>query len=229
MYPLNGEYATNEKDGRQSQGKLGNDVSLADGPDGKANGSYQFHGTDESYIEFPNDASTLGAQHSITMLCWVYISSSAIFPSPLFVYYSKKNSNKTITKYFGMAIIKNATLAAYFRGTASPNIQSGKLELNHWHYVGASYDRTRKKASLWVNGAAFEKNGVDTIWTLGTGYSAVRMGAFRKQNMTFKFQGRIAAMQVYDVSLTKEQIEAVRNISGRGKNISYKASVCKRA
>ena len=222
MYPLNDQYATKEKDCRQPQGNPGNNVSLADGPDGKANGSYQFHGTEDSYIEFPNNAGTLDARHSITMLCWVYISKS-IFSGPLFIYYNKTNSDK----FFGM-FISNAKLVAYFKGNALLHIQSETLDSNHWHYVGASYDHKTNGLSLWINGTTVRQEIFATEWTRTTGYKAVRMGAIflKSWHGTLKFKGRITAMQVYNISLTEQQIEAVKYVSGRGKNISCKVSVC---
>ena len=197
-------------------------MSLADGPDGKANGSYQFHGTEDSYIEFPNNAGTLDARHSITMLCWVYISKS-IFSGPLFIYYNKTNSDK----FFGM-FISNANLVAYFKGNASLHIQSETLGSNHWHYVGASYDHKKNELSLWVNGTLAGQKKFAHGSPRATGYRAVRMGAIflKRWQKTLKFNGRITAMQVYNFSLTEQQIEAVKYVSGRGKNISCKVRVC---
>ena len=223
MYPLNDQYATKEKDGRQPQGNPGNSVSLADGPDGKANGSYQFHGTEDSYIEFPNNAGTLDAQHSITMLCWVYISTSSKFFVPLFIYYNKTSSDK----FFGMAIT-NAKLASFFKGNALPDIRSETLGSNHWHYVGASYDHKENEVRLWVNGTIVTQRKFDKGRPRTTGYRAVRMGAIflKRWPKTTRFKGRITAMQVYNFSLTEQQIEAVKYLSGRDKNISCKVSVC---
>ena len=224
MYPLNGDYTTKEKDDQQLPGKPGNGASLAEGPDGRANSSYQFHGTEDSYIEFPNNAGGLDAQHSITMLCWVYISNSSSCPGPLFIYYNKTNSDK----HFGMAI-ESSKLAVYFTGNTFAEIQSGTLELNHWHYVGASYDHKEKEVRLWVNGTIVEHTKPFTGETLATGYRAVRMGAvFLKiwnKCKTLIFKGRISAMQVYNVSLSKQQIEAVKYFSGRGKNMTSKEGV----
>ena len=216
MYALNGQHGTNEKDGRPPLGKHGNDVSLADGPDGRANGSYQFDGTDECYIEFPNVTGTLDARPSITMLCWVNITNCS---GPLFFYYSKSNSRR----YFGMAI-SNFSLAAYFKGIKATIKSAERLGSNHWHYVGASHNHTSKKARLWVNGTVVNE-GLVHDWTLGTGYDAVRIGTEVLKIKTFKFRGRIAALQVYNASLTKQQIEAVKCVSGQGKNIISKVSV----
>ena len=47
-------------------------VNLAPGPCGKMDGSYEFLGTSDSYIEFPNTAGgPLDVRKSITMLCWL--------------------------------------------------------------------------------------------------------------------------------------------------------------
>lgn len=83
IYPLNAKYTTREIKNRQPQGKpVG--VSLAPGRDGEPGGSYQFAGTAESYIEFPNNGG-LDVKHSITMLCWVYPESK---DGPLFQYFT---------------------------------------------------------------------------------------------------------------------------------------------
>lgn len=123
-----------------------------------------------------------------------------------------------------MAII-NARLFAYFKECALLKIQSrNPLTSNLWHYVGALYDREKNISSLWVNGTRVKHKTFAASWTLFTGYSAVRMGAISLNNWSI-FKGRIKAMQVYNVSSTNQQIEAVKYSSGRGKNISCKYSV----
>jgi len=39
----------------------------------------------------------------------------------------------------------------------------------------------------------------------------VRMGAKKADSRYFEFRGRIGAMQIYDVALTKGQVNAVKN------------------
>ena len=153
------------------------------------------------------------------MICWVYISKSSNCLGPLFVYYDKVNSDE----YFGMAIL-NAKLAVYKEGVALPYLQSEILASNHWLYVGVSYDHKNKETSLWVNGTKVQRE-FNAEWTFDTGYRAVRMGAVYLQNwdMTCTFKGRITVMQVYNVSLNKRQIEAVKYVSSRGKNTKCKA------
>ena len=45
-------------------------MELTTGPHGETNGSYQFSGNPNSFIEFPNDGG-LDTLHSITLMCWV--------------------------------------------------------------------------------------------------------------------------------------------------------------
>ena len=72
FFPLNAAYGTNEIKNSAAQG-VPSGVSLAPGPDGKVNGSYEFSGTANSYIEFPNsEGGPLDVRQSMTMLCWVY-------------------------------------------------------------------------------------------------------------------------------------------------------------
>ena len=126
-----------------------------------------------------------------------------------------------------MAITHLANLAVYNkRNTISPDIQSaeGKLMLNSWNYVGFSYNNKNNSAILWINGTRVGQEKFTSGWTLGAGYRTVRMGSVNLAVWVepSTFEGRITVMQVYNVSLTKQQIEAVKYVACRGKNISCK-------
>lgn len=225
IYPLNGEYTTKEINGRTPQG-IAMGVSLADGPDGKLNGSYQFHGNNESYIELHNNGS-LKVQHSITMLCWVNFLTNT--SGTLFLYGSSSEN------FVGMYINGNKLFAHFTdkEDQSTPNTLSTELELNQWHYVGASYDHVTGNESLWVNGTRKTQKIFKASMTLATG-SNVRMGSILlDKSVSFDFAGRIAAMQVYNFTLTEQQIEAVKYAGDRGKNVnsnilirSYSVKTC---
>ena len=202
---MNSEFGTREIKNRQPQGTpVG--VSLAAGPDGKAGGSYQFAGNANSYIEFPNNGG-LDTQHSITLLCWIYLQNSA---GPLFNY--KANG-------WGvhMWIVAPEKLYIRFRRRdyhMPPHLLTAqRLPLNQWYHVGASYDYTTGIASLWLNGQLVVQQNLGAGMTLAT-QENVRMGV--KGGDARYFKGRISAMQVYNVALTAEQISAVLN-AGKGK------------
>ena len=212
LYPLNSKYETREINNRQPHGvPVG--VSLAAGPNGKPNDSYQFAGQPDSYIEFPNNGS-LDVQHSITMLCWVYLENSSYESGPLFDYKNPK-------VYWGVRLgISSGKLAARYTDRSDLNtnyelkldtVQS--LALNRWHYVGSSYDYHTGNATLWLNGTAVQELHFKANMSLAT-QDLVRMGAITD---LVSFKGRITAMQVYDVALTAKQINEVKN-DGRGRD-----------
>ncbi|KAL9963232.1 hypothetical protein ACROYT_G032411 [Oculina patagonica] len=206
VYPLNDNYTTKEIKGRQPPG-IATGVSLADGPDGKPNGSYRFYGNNTSYIEFPNNGS-LKVDQSITMLCWVNFLPSEF--GPLFVY----GGDSQI--FVGMFISGNELFARFTdkEDRSRPNKLSTGLEFKRWHYVGASYDHDTGNASLWVNGTRRTQETFTAGMTLVTGNN-VRMGSILRDNTWYNFTGRITALQVYDFALTKEQIEAVKYDAGQ--------------
>lgn len=205
IYPLNGDCTTRETRNRQPAG-IANNVSLADGPDGTLNGSYQFYGNSYSYIEFPNNGS-FNAHQSITMLCWVYFASET--SGPLLVY----NIGNDITKFVGMAIYGNV-LGAQFK---QYHLHT-KLALNHgqWHHVGASYNHGTGNLVLWINGTKDISKKLHTTIALANERYSVRMGSV----LNYHFEGRIAAMQIYKVALTREQINNVKNVADQGKIVN---------
>ncbi|XP_078379543.1 uncharacterized protein LOC144662575 [Oculina patagonica] len=206
FYPLNSMYATREIKDRQPQGTpVG--VNLTAGPDGKTGGSYQFAGQANSYIEFPNNGG-LDAQRSITMLCWVYSENTN---GPMFNY---KITGGLASNLWGVHLwIHSGTLYGAFSRRDYILIQptliaDQPLALNQWHYVGMSYDHYTGIANLWLYGIQVCQKDIGARQTLAT-QDNVRMGAIEDDSRYFK--GRITAMQIYDVALTAEEINAVEN------------------
>ncbi|XP_078379553.1 uncharacterized protein LOC144662584 [Oculina patagonica] len=215
FYPLNSMYATREIKDRQLHGTpVG--VNLTAGPDGKAGGSYQFAGQANSYIEFPNNGG-LDVQFSITMLCWVYPENTN---GPIFNY---KITGGLASNLWGIHLwIHSGKLYGAFSRRDYTLIQptliaDQPLALNQWHYVGLSYDYNTGIANLWLYGQQVWQKDIGARQTLAT-QDNVRMGAIEDDSRYFK--GRITAMQIYDVALTAEQINAVEN-AGRGYNSCY--------
>lgn len=205
LYPLNSQYQTREAYNRQPMGTTGANVSLAPGPEGEPRGSYQFSGRNVSYIEFPNNGG-LNVKHSITMLCWVYMETSDVF-GPLFSYNSPPQ--------WGIRFMINSgkLLTRFQKDTNSTT--DLPLELKQWHYVGSSYDHETGNTSLWLNGTKVKERDIGADITLAT-EQTVRMGAVAKHGGQ-GFKGRITAMQVYNVALTAEQINEVKD-AGRGRS-----------
>ncbi|XP_020626858.1 uncharacterized protein LOC110064194 [Orbicella faveolata] len=205
FYPLNTKYTTREIKNRQAQGNpVG--VSMAPGPDGKAGGSYQFTGQSNSYIEFPNNGG-LDAQHSITMLCWVYPENT---DGPIFNY---KITGGPWAVHFWMHSGKLYGVISQRNYLMIPGLRTFHvLALNQWHYVGFTYSHITGMANLWLDDQRVVHRNIGAGLSLST-QDNVRMGALENDGRYFK--GRITAMQIYDVALTEEQINAVEN-AGQG-------------
>ena len=180
------------------------EVSLALGPDGKADGSYQFAGTQNSYIEFPNSAmGPLNVRDSMTMLCWVFYDGKG---GPLFSY-NDGNWESAVHMWVRKGNHKghlNARFRRHFIWTTNPNPQLNLA--GGWKFVGASYNNTSGEAKLWVDGAAVQTKNIREGLELGT-QGSVRMGA-TEYNAYFK--GRITQMQVYNLTLTQKQIQTTQ-------------------
>ena len=195
FFPLNATYGTKEINIQTAPGDPSG-VSLAAGPNGKANGSYEFSGISDSYIEFPNSpGGALDVRYSMTMLCWFYHCNQN---GPLFEYGSN-----------GVRLsVLNGELLVNFK----KRYHSDTAELKHailaggWKFVGASYDRTSGEAKLWVDGAVVQAVNVGAGHKLATN-NDISMGR--------NVKGRITEMQVYNVALNQEQVRKLQQRTQR--------------
>ena len=174
---------------------------MAPGPDGKAGGSYEFAGTVNSYIEFPNTkGGLLDVRYSMTMLCWVYYQDRN---GPIFNYQTRRHSWGVHLWVVGGQLFVRFTKRGY----------SFTRELFHtplaggWKFVGASYDRSSGEAKLWVNGEVVQTRYIGVRLDLAT-HGSIRMGVKDGDGRFFK--GRIAQMQVYKEALSQQQIKALQ-------------------
>ncbi len=182
-------------------------VQLVEGPDGNPEGSYQFLGTLDSFIELPNNGG-LDTKYSITVLMWIYPEGQE---GPLFNYRPSR----------GWGVHLWIVGAAFFcrlnrrDGFIVAPLSSQSLNTGQWYYVGASYDYSTGVNRLWVDGTEVAQTNLGTF-TLGTDYP-VRIGAKIDDIYDRYFKGRVARVQVYNTSLNQEQILAVKT-RGRGWN-----------
>ena len=194
-------YGTKEIKNRTAQGEP-IQVNLAQGPDGKANGSYKFAGSLGSYINFPNSKDgALNVKHSITMLCWLFYDK--LGEGPIFGYRgsaSGTNSNKGVT--FWISREKITVIFKKQGNENTPNV-SHSIELAGigWKFVGASYDHRSGEAKLWVDG-----DEVDTK-NIGGGHKLATQGnVIMGESLDIK----ITQMHVYNLALTQEQIQTIQ-------------------
>ena len=203
FFPLNAAYGTKEINNRTAPGDP-SEVGMAPSPDGKANGSYEFYGTSNSYIEFPNSAGgALDVRYSMTMLCWLYHGGQ---DGPIFDYGTRGKWGVHLWVYRGKLSVRYTKRDDY--SFTNPANLSHTTLLGGWKFVGASYNHTSGKAKLWVDGAVVKATNIGENLDLAT-QDSIRMGV--KEGDDIFFKGSIADMQVYNLPLTQEQVQAIKN------------------
>ena len=200
MYPLDGAYGTKEINNRVGAGVVSAGVHTAPGPDGKPNGSYEFSGTANSYIEFPNGGG-LDVKNSITMLCWLYPGGQ---DGPLFNYRTGPTWAVHLWVVHGQLFVRFSKRDYSFTDALH---NTHLRPEDGWKFVRASYDQANGDAKLWVDGKVVQTLNIGANLQLAT-QDSVRMGVKIGDGRYFK--GRIAQMQVYNVALTQEQVQAIK-------------------
>ena len=190
------------------------DVSFAQGPNGEANGSYEFKGTQNSSIVFPNSpGGALDARHSMTVLCWLYYDEK---DGPVFNYRTTKMWGvvvRVVSKKFFVRFRQRNYLPTTELRSPTP------LVAREWTFVGATYNSTSGEAKMWIDGHVVHELNIGSNLQLGT-QDNVTMGVRRGDPKFFK--GRITQMQVYNVPLTHDEIQKVKGeIKRSGENESY--------
>lgn len=209
FFPLNGAYGLNEIKGRVVQGRS-NDVDRTYGPGRKRLGSYQLHGTSDSYIEFTNaPGGILDVRHSMTILCWLRYQGT---DGPIFNYGVNR---------FGVHLWVS-TGRLYVRFVKRdynflPYLKSNTTLESTWMFVGASYNQSTGEAKLWIDGNVVESQNTGIGLELAT-QDSVRIGAH--PNDTTYLKAKIGQVQLYNEALSQQQIQAKR------KQIAGKDDVC---
>lgn len=200
LYPLDAAHGTKEIRDRLEAGVASN-VYPAPGPDGNIDSSYEFLGTSTNYIEFPNGAG-LDAKNSMTMLCWLFPGGQ---DGPLFNYRNTGSWGVHLWVVAGRLFVRFTKRDYSFTNAL---LHTELKPEDGWKFVGASYDSSSGDARLWVDGNEVQKLNIGTNLLLAT-QDSVRMGVKIGDGRFFK--GRIAQMQVYNVALSQEQIQAIRS------------------
>ncbi|XP_068708477.1 sushi, von Willebrand factor type A, EGF and pentraxin domain-containing protein 1-like isoform X1 [Montipora foliosa] len=197
-FPLNISYSTKEINNRVPQGNPLN-VVLAPGPDGRADGSYEFQGRENSYIEFINfPGGVLNVNYSMTVLCWLNYKGQ---DGPVFNYASDDHKKGVVLR------LKYEEVFVHFRKRdykKTQSLRSARATTDKWTFVGASYNHLSGEAKLLVDGDKVESKNIGTGFQLGTQDNA-RLGV-RLGDGNY-FRGNIAQLKVYNVALSPEQME----------------------
>ena len=210
FYPLNINSTIHDFAERPPYSALASNVEFTSGPANESNGAYQFKGTNDSFIQFPNTGGILDVKYSITLMCWVRPGGQ---DGPLFNYKIQGDWGVHIW------INKNGKFFARIAKFGShelllPLSTDQPLEQGRWYHVAATYDSNTGVNSIYVDGVLSKTQNIGTGYRISTNDPAVRMGV--KIGDTRRLIGAITQMGIYNVSLTGDQI---RTVIKRGGNI----------
>ena len=208
FYPLNIGSTTYDSKERPRYKAWASNVDFTSGPANEPNGAYQFRGTTDSFIQFPNTGGILDAKHSITLLCWVRPGGH---DGPLFNYKIQGAWGVHIWIALGGKFFNRIT--KFDRHAFLPHLNTNQaLLVGKWYHVAATYDSQTGENSIYVNGVLNKTQNIGTGYRISTNDPAIRMGV--KIGDGRRFNGAIAQMGIYNVSLNAHQIRAIMN-SGR--------------
>ena len=182
---------------------------------GQINGSYEFAGTSASYIEFPNGpGGPLDVRYSMTILCWMYFDGQN---GTLFHYGT--SWNLTGVHFWAAGGKLFFRLAKRADRSVTGSLKHTRSLTSSWMFIGASYDQTSGEIKLWVGGIVYTLN-VGAGIELAT-QNKVRIGAIIGDQMQRYFKGRITQLQIYNRTLTPEDIQAIRNqVAGKNESLA---------
>ena len=222
LFPLNAEYQTRDIKNRTAPG-ITSGVSLAPGPYGEEDGSCEFFGNANSFIEFPNSPrGALDVRYSMTILCWVYYDEKGGPRGPIFEYNIGGRYGVLLwggNRIFSASFIDRALSYSrpYLRHTSSAR---------GWKFVGASYDNETGEIKLWADGAFKQTRKMNAGVELAT-QGNVRMGVGKNDYRYRCFKGKISQLQIYNEPLSQQQIMKIAT-KPEGERNAVKASFTSR-
>ena len=215
-YPLNGIFGAQEKEFKQPSGVIHGSVTLAPGPHNEPNGSYEFPGTSDSYIEFPNNGG-LDTRFSITLMCWVQPGGQ---DGPLFNYRESGPWGVHIWINFRKFFVRITKFPNHAFRTAISSFK--ELTVGQWYHVATTYDHNTGVNFIYINGNPNNSLNIGTDYNISTNDGRVRMGV--KDGDHRYFRGKITQMKVYDFALNVDQIKAAMNLEGNSQIFSLSSA-----
>ena len=201
LFSLSGLNGTVDMSPNGATKAVSNNVTFVPGPFGNPNGSLFFSGNENSYVELTNNGQ-LGTRFSIGVFAWVHLHNAS---GPIY---------KHVPEHYGFSLrVVHSTLGVRVRFMERKTFKSyllykkKVLEADAWNFIGTTYDYHTGFATIFVNNKTIMQKVIKAKMELATD-SHVRIGANRKKNLYFR--GRIFCLQVYDQTLSVDQIVKIK-------------------
>ena len=195
MYPLNKRYRGIEKLGRNPPAILSN-VRLANGPDKRKGGSYEFTGRPDSYIKIPN-AGRMDTRKAMTILVWVLPKNRI---GPIVQFSSQGFAVRLWMMRRNMVFAEFVTRQSRKKKPYLASIEG--VSPWKWNSFGMAYDKATGTATLFVNSKPVVRKKIGSF-DLATNYD-LYLGA-RPGDKQY-FRGRVSCLQFFDKALGSHQV-----------------------
>ena len=175
-------------------------IRYSQGPDGRRDGSTQFYGRRNSYVEIPNKGR-LDARYSITVLIWVYNEGR----SGIILNYGRNRRGFQL-RMVSQRVLQVVIVRRTRRRTITIQTRGRVLKYRAWNYVSVTYDEKSQVVTVWVNMKAVVTRRIGRV-QMDTS-QAIRLGG--RTGSRDYFRGRLFCLQLYSVALYRKQIEAAK-------------------
>lgn len=214
VYPLDGKRRGRDISSSRNPTATLTGVRYRQGPDGQRDGSTQFYGRRNSYVEIPN-TGRLDARYSITVLIWVYHEGR----SGIILNYNPNRRGFQL-RMISPQVLQVVIVRRTRRRTITVRMRGRFIKYKAWNYVGVTYDERSQIVTVWVNSKAVVTRRIGRI-QLDT-RKAIRLGGRRGSREYF--QGRLFCLQLYSVALSRKQIDEAKKkcfLKGKKCNVLY--------
>ena len=200
VYPLDGKRRGRDISRSRNPTATLTGVRYRQGPDGRRDGSVQFYGRRNSYVDIPNPGR-LDARYSITVLTWVYHEGR----SGIILNYNPNRRGFQL-RMNSRRVLQVVIVRRRRRRTITVRTRGRFIKYKAWNYVGVTYDDRSQIVTVWVNSKAVVTRRIGKI-QLDT-RKAIRLGGRRGSGEYF--QGRLFCLQLYSVALSRKQIDEAK-------------------
>ena len=175
-------------------------IRYSQGPDGRRDGSSQFYGRRNSYVEIPN-TGRLDARYSITVLIWVFNEGR----SGIILNYGRRRKGFQL-RMISQRVLQVLIVRRTRRTTITVQTRGRVMKYRAWNYVGVTYDERSQAVTVWVNMKAVLTKRIGRV-QLDT-KKVIRLGGLISSRKYFR--GRLFCLQLYSVALYRKQIDEAK-------------------
>ena len=175
-------------------------IRYSQGPDGRRDGSAQFYGRRNSYVEIPN-TGRLDARYSITVLIWVFNEGR----SGVILNYGRRRRGFQL-RMISQRVLQVLIVRRTRRTTITVQTRGRVMKYRAWNYVGVTYDERSQAVTVWVNMRAVLTRRIGRV-QLETS-KVIRLGGLTSSRDYFR--GRLFCLQLYSVALYRKQIDEAK-------------------